>query len=109
MLLAALATARRALPLYSHRNSPKKFTQHQLFACLVLKIFLKTDYRGVAAHLADCPSLTEVLGLARVPHYTTDFDSRGDFQEPVSLMAPSARACDVDWDNGGLISGWRLR
>jgi hypothetical protein len=37
--LAALATAQRALPLYSHRCSPKKFTQHQLFACLVLKSF----------------------------------------------------------------------
>jgi hypothetical protein len=71
VLLAALATAKRALPLYSHRNSPKKFTQHQLFACLVLKSFLKTDYRGVVAHLADCPSLTEALALARVPHYTT--------------------------------------
>jgi hypothetical protein len=71
VLLAALATAKRALPLYSHRNSPRKFTQHQLFACLVLKNFLKTDYRGVVAHLADCPSLSETLGLARVPHYTT--------------------------------------
>jgi hypothetical protein len=56
--LAALATAQRALPLYSHRNSPKKFTQHQLFACLVLKNFLKTDYRGVVAQLADCPDTT---------------------------------------------------
>lgn len=71
VLLAALATAERALPLYSHRHSPKKFTQHQLFACLVLKNFLKTDYRGVVAHLADCPSLREVLSLEQVPHYTT--------------------------------------
>jgi hypothetical protein len=71
VLLAALATAQGALPLYSHRYSPKKFTQHQLFACLVLKSFLKTDYRGVVAHLADCPSLLETLELARVPHYTT--------------------------------------
>jgi hypothetical protein len=71
VLLAALATARRALPLYSHRYSPKKFTQHQLFACLVLKSFLKTDYRGLVAHLADCPSLMETLELASVPHYTT--------------------------------------
>jgi hypothetical protein len=69
--LAALATAKSALPLYSHPNSPKKFTQHQLFACLVLKSFLRTDYRGVVAHLADCPSLLETLQLARVPHYTT--------------------------------------
>lgn len=71
VLLAALATAREALPLYSHRHSPKKFTQHQLFACLVLKCFLKTDYRGVVAHLADCPSLAEAIELSSIPHYTT--------------------------------------
>ena len=69
--LAALATARRALPAYSHRCSPQTFTQHQLFACLALKNFLRTDYRGVTAHLADNPSLTAALELARIPHFTT--------------------------------------
>jgi hypothetical protein len=67
----ALATARRGLPAYSHTCSPKKFTQHQLFACLVLKNFLKTDYRGVAVHLVDHPTLRAVLGLKSVPHFTT--------------------------------------
>jgi Transposase DDE domain len=71
VILAALATAKRSLPSYSHRCSPKKFTQHQLFACLVLKSFLKTDYRGIVAHLTDCPSLVQTLGLKEVPHYTT--------------------------------------
>jgi hypothetical protein len=71
VVLAALTTARRALPAYSHFNSPKKFTQHQLFACLVLKNFLKTDYRGVVAHLIDHPSLVENLELRCVPHFTT--------------------------------------
>jgi hypothetical protein len=83
--MAALATAQRALPLYSHRNSPKKFTQHQLFACLVLKNFLKTDYRGVVAHLADSPSLIETLGLKRVPHFTT-------LQKAARRLLTSARA-----------------
>lgn len=69
--LAALATARRALPAYSHKNSPKTFTQHQLFACLALKNFLKTDYRGVVAHLADHPALVEALELTKIPHFTT--------------------------------------
>ena len=69
--LAALATARRALPPYSHRCSPKVFTQHQLFAALVLKNFLKTDYRGVVAHLHDNPSLAATLGLKKTPHFTT--------------------------------------
>ena len=68
----ALAMARWALPAYAHACSPKKFTQHQLFACLVLKNFLKTDYRGLAAHLTDHPVLTQtVLELCCVPHYTT--------------------------------------
>jgi hypothetical protein len=71
VILAALATAEESLPTYSHRCSPKKFTQHQLFACLVLKSFLKTDYRGIVAHLMDCPSLVKALGLKEVPHYTT--------------------------------------
>ncbi len=71
VVLAALATAQRALPEYAHRYSPKKFTQHQLFACLVLKQFLKTDYRGLAVHLADNPSLIAELGLKQVPHFTT--------------------------------------
>ena len=71
VVLAGLATARRALPAYAHRCSPKVFTQHQLFACLVLKNFLKTDYRGVVAHLADHPALVEAMELKRVPHFTT--------------------------------------
>ncbi len=70
-MLAALATARRALPEYAHRYSPRKFTQHQLFACLVLKNFLRTDYCGLAAHLEDHPSLLALLELKQVPHFTT--------------------------------------
>src|SRR5271165_7140346 len=67
----ALAVARCCLRPYTHRFSPKKFTQPQLFACLVLKTFLKTDYRGLAAHLADHSELREILGLDVVPHFTT--------------------------------------
>jgi hypothetical protein len=69
--LTALAVAERALPPYAHRFSPKKFTQHQLFACLVLKGFFHTDYRGIAEILRDMPSLREVLGMEVVPHFTT--------------------------------------
>jgi hypothetical protein len=67
----ALEAAQRVLPFYTHPNSPKKFTQHQLFACLVLKSFLKTDYRGVVAQLDDHPELRDVLRLGSVPHFTT--------------------------------------
>jgi len=69
--LEALAAAQAALPEYSHPCSPKTFTQPQLFACLVLKAFFRTDYRGVVAILADLADLTAALGLRRVPHFTT--------------------------------------
>jgi hypothetical protein len=67
----ALAVAKGRPPEYAHRFSPRKFTQPQLFACLVLKTFLNTDYRGVEAHLGEHSDLRAVLGLRLVPHFTT--------------------------------------
>jgi hypothetical protein len=67
----ALRLAREALPAYSSKFSRKDYTQHQLFACLALKTFFKTDYRGVAQLLQDFAELREELGLDDVPHYST--------------------------------------
>ena len=44
----ALAVATKALRPYAHKFSPKLFTQPQLFVCLVLKTFFKTDFCGMA-------------------------------------------------------------
>jgi hypothetical protein len=59
------------LRLYAHKFSPKRYTQPQLFACLVLKTFFRTDYRGISAYLRDLADLRAVLGLHWVPHFTT--------------------------------------
>jgi hypothetical protein len=67
----ALAAARMALPEYSHACSPKFFTQHQLFALLVLKQFFKTDYRGVMVRIREWQELKDTLGLNHTPHWTT--------------------------------------
>src|SRR5438270_10905418 len=67
----ALAVGSEALPLYPHKFSPKKYTQPQLFACLVLKTFLKTDYRGIVVQLLDLSDLRRALALPHVPHFTT--------------------------------------
>lgn len=67
----AYVVAKESLPEYAHRFSPKKFTQHQLFACLVLKVHMRRDYRGVVALLADAPDLCAVIDLHAVPHFTT--------------------------------------
>jgi hypothetical protein len=71
VLVTAWVVAKQGIKPFTHRYSPKKFTQHQLFAVLVLKNFLRTDYRGVVKHLHDCPDLTAAIELKSVPHFTT--------------------------------------
>ncbi len=71
VLQVAYESACKSLPPYRHKYSPKKFTQPQLLACLVLKEFLKLDYRGLAGFLADTRDLTGLIGLKVVPHFTT--------------------------------------
>jgi hypothetical protein len=71
VLQVAYAVAKDALPAYGHRCSPKKFTQHQLMACLVLKAFRRLDYRGLAAELLDNPGYCALIELKEVPHFTT--------------------------------------
>lgn len=67
----ALEVARQSLPAYSATHSPKLYTQHQLFAIAVLRQFFRTDFRGIVAILEDSSDLRRVLGLRRVPHFTT--------------------------------------
>ena len=71
VLQVAFDAACQALPAHRHKFSPKKFTQPQLMACLVLKEFLRLDYRGFAEHLADHPDLARLIALKPIPHYTT--------------------------------------
>jgi hypothetical protein len=67
----AVAVATRTLRPFSHRFSPHRYSQPQLFACLVLKAFFGTDYRGVVQYLSDLSDLRHAVGLRRVPHFTT--------------------------------------
>lgn len=67
----ALSAASEALADYARPKSPKKFTQPQLFACLIVKEFTRNDYRGIAVLLSEWSDLRAVLGLTRVPHFTT--------------------------------------
>lgn len=67
----ALRLAARSMREYSDKKSPKVFTQRQLFACLVLKTYLKTTYRGVVEQIILMPAVREAIGLKQVPHFTT--------------------------------------
>jgi hypothetical protein len=67
----ALSAASEVLADYARPTSPKKFTQPQLFACLIVKEFTRNDYRGMMVLLSEWSDLRGVLGLTRVPHFTT--------------------------------------
>jgi hypothetical protein len=67
----ALATAKIALLPYSSKFSRHDFTQHQLFALLALREFLKLDYRGLEAILREWAELRDTLGLTKVPDHST--------------------------------------
>jgi len=71
VLRVGYAVAQDALPTYAHRFSPRKFTQHQLFAVLTLKEFQRCDYRKVVELLQDCSDLRAEIALESVPHFTT--------------------------------------
>jgi len=71
VLREAWQVAQATMQPYSHRNSPKKFTQHQLFSVLVLKEFHNTTYRGVWGILKDSREHREAIEMRRTPHWTT--------------------------------------
>ena len=67
----SLALGRRHLADYGSYKSRKDFTQHQLMACLILRTYLKTTYRGVIEFLAVSSELREAIGLDKLPNYST--------------------------------------
>jgi hypothetical protein len=84
----SLRVARRFAADYSHPKSPRKFTQPQLLACLVLRAYLKATYRGVIEVLEVSDALRQRLGLERLPHYSTlkRFADRSDVPEVIDRM-----------------------
>ena len=85
ILIAAHHVGQQTLRKYWHRHSPKKFTLPQLFACLVLKEFLRLDYRKLSALLEDSPCLAAAIELEPIPHFTT-------FQKAAKRLLASTRA-----------------
>ena len=70
LAITALRMA-QAVPAYSSVRSRKDFTMRQHLAMACVRQFLKLDYRGFIALLAEFAELREALGLEKVPHYTT--------------------------------------
>ena len=58
----ALQVARQPLPPYGSKYSPKKFTQPSLWACLLVKEYLRMDYRGLEDLWASSTELRAAWG-----------------------------------------------
>lgn len=67
----APAVAADEVPPYSCPKSPRRFTPPRPLACLVSRADRKQTYRGVADLPAASGDLRRVLGLHRVPDYST--------------------------------------
>lgn len=98
---------------YGATTSRHDFTQRQLMTCLILRVYLKTTYRGVLDLLASSQSLRERLGLQeKLPHFTTlqKFSQRSEVlaiaQKLVAAIGQKAVAeaghADVAMDATGL-------
>src|SRR5436189_1669585 len=67
----ALRLARRHLADHAHKFAPKKFTQPQLFACVILKAHMGCTYRKAEELLILMPAVRGAIGLEEVPRFTT--------------------------------------
>ena len=71
LVRTARDSARLVLPEYSHPCSPKSYTQHQLFALMVVRQAQDLDYRSFEQNLRDWSDLREALDLRGVPDHST--------------------------------------
>jgi hypothetical protein len=68
----AMRLGGRHLADFGATRSRHDFTQRQLMACLILRAYLGTTYRGILELLAISPPLRKQLGLGeKLPHFTT--------------------------------------
>src|SRR5271167_3798957 len=88
----AMQLGSRHLADYGATRSRHDFTQRQLMACLILRAYTKTTYRGLLELLAISSSLRQELGLRdKLPHYSTlaKFSSRSQVLEIADAMIRS--------------------
>jgi hypothetical protein len=118
----AMQLGQRHLADYGSTRSRKDFTQRQLMACLILRAYLKTTYRGIVEVLSVSASLRQRLGLVdKLPHFTAlqKFSTRSQVLEIAQAMmatigkaavlreaTPSAAAMDSTGLEGTTVSDY---
>lgn len=80
------------VPLKGHKFSQNTFTQHQLFKLMVLKTYLRLDYRKFEEYLKTS-YIPEYLGMKRIPHFTTlqKFAQRQKMQDLEKMLLQFAQ------------------
>jgi len=63
--------AQAVVPRYSHINSPQRYTQPQLVACVILKVYLGLSYRDTEEWLLAADGICQALGLEEIPDHST--------------------------------------
>lgn len=100
----ALVACCRTIEQYRTRWSRKDFSQRQLLATVVLMKLHKTTYRGIVRLLKSMPGVREVLGLSRVPHWSTlhTFATRRGTIEMVNDVLARLAHDLIDADGGSV-------
>lgn len=89
--------AKAVIKPYTHPNSPQVYTQPQLVACVLLKIYLNISYRDMEEWLAASDRLCEALELEWIPDHTTLYRAYQRLREPIlrQLNYLLLRHCEV--------------
>lgn len=62
---------KKHFPTYTHKHSPKKFTQPQLAACVLLTFYMNMSYRDMEEWLLATDQVCQTLELSEVPDHST--------------------------------------
>lgn len=98
---AVLGIARKSMPEYSSKFSRRDFTLHQHCAMLCLKVRTKQKFRGFCDLLFEMTEICRLLGLEKIPHYTTIDKTflrmkNSLFMILLCLSAGEAKDCSID-------------
>ncbi len=67
----AYRLSQRVVAPYSHLKSPHRFTQPQLFACVLLMFYVRKSYRDMEEWLLACEAVCQELALKEIPDHST--------------------------------------
>src|SRR5512135_265673 len=73
VLIARIAhrLCQAVVPAYSNLKSPHRFTQPQLFACVLLMFYVRKSYRDMEEWLLASGAVVKELGLKDIPDHST--------------------------------------